>query len=91
MGSTGIGNGIAIPHGRLDNASAPIAVVITTEEAINFDAIDHRLLIFLLPYLFLKKNVKITYVPYKVSRKYFVISNFANKCVNVKVTKSFFS
>lgn len=42
MGSTGIGNGIAIPHGRLDNASAPIAVVITTEQAINFDAIDHR-------------------------------------------------
>mgnify|MGYP000088409397 FL=1 len=42
MGSTGIGNGIAIPHGRLNNASAPIAVVITTEQAINFDAIDHR-------------------------------------------------
>jgi PTS system nitrogen regulatory IIA component len=42
MGSTGIGNGIAIPHGRLENASKPIAVVITTEQAINFDAIDHR-------------------------------------------------
>ena len=42
MGSTGIGNGIAIPHGRLANASEPIAVVVTTEEAINFDAIDHR-------------------------------------------------
>jgi PTS system nitrogen regulatory IIA component len=42
MGSTGIGNGIAIPHGRLDNATQPIAVVITTEQAINFDAIDHR-------------------------------------------------
>ena len=42
MGSTGIGNGIAIPHGRLDTADKPIAVVITTEQAINFDAIDHR-------------------------------------------------
>lgn len=42
LGSTGIGNGIAIPHGRLENASQPIAVVITTEQAINFDAIDHR-------------------------------------------------
>ena len=27
MGSTGIGNGIAIPHGRLGNAAQPIAVV----------------------------------------------------------------
>jgi len=44
MGSTGIGNGIAIPHGRLENATPtkPIAVVITTEQAINFDAIDNR-------------------------------------------------
>tara|TARA_R110000737_G_scaffold92300_1_gene125142 strand:+ start:804 stop:1256 length:453 start_codon:yes stop_codon:yes gene_type:complete len=42
MGSTGIGNGIAIPHGRLDSATQPIAVVITTEQPINFDAIDHR-------------------------------------------------
>lgn len=42
LGSTGIGNGIAIPHGRLENASQPIAVLVTTEQAINFDAIDHR-------------------------------------------------
>jgi PTS system nitrogen regulatory IIA component len=44
MGSTGIGNGIAIPHGRLKNATPtkPIAVVITTKQAINFDALDHR-------------------------------------------------
>jgi len=42
MGSTGIGNGIAIPHGRLAGATEPIAVVVTTEQAINFDAIDHR-------------------------------------------------
>lgn len=42
MGSTGIGNGIAIPHGRLECATKPIAIVITTDEAIEFDAIDHR-------------------------------------------------
>lgn len=42
MGSTGIGNGIAIPHGRLIDATKPIAVLITTEQAIDFDAIDHR-------------------------------------------------
>ncbi|ALO36046.1 PTS sugar transporter [Colwellia sp. MT41] len=42
MGSTGIGNGIAIPHGRLPNANKAVAVLITTEQAIDFDAIDNR-------------------------------------------------
>jgi PTS system nitrogen regulatory IIA component len=42
MGTTGIGNGIAIPHGRLTDADQVVAVLITTEQAINFDAIDHR-------------------------------------------------
>ncbi|TYK67166.1 PTS IIA-like nitrogen regulatory protein PtsN [Colwellia echini] len=42
MGSTGIGNGIAIPHGRLPNASKAVAVLVTTEKAIDFDAIDNR-------------------------------------------------
>jgi len=42
MGSTGIGNGIAIPHGRLKNSNKAIAVLLTTECAIDFDAIDDK-------------------------------------------------
>jgi PTS system nitrogen regulatory IIA component len=42
MGSTGIGNGIAIPHGRIPNTNNAIAVLITSEQAIDFDAIDNR-------------------------------------------------
>lgn len=42
MGSTGIGNGIAIPHGRLANTKEVVAVLVTTEEPIDFDAIDNR-------------------------------------------------
>ena len=42
MGSTGIGNGIAIPHGRLTKSEQAVAVLITTEQAIPFDAIDNR-------------------------------------------------
>ena len=42
MGSTGIGNGIAIPHGRLSNTSQVIAVLLTSEKAVEFDAIDNR-------------------------------------------------
>ena len=42
MGSTGIGNGIAIPHGRLTTIEHPIAIFIKCEEAIAFDAIDKQ-------------------------------------------------
>ncbi|NQZ21553.1 MAG: PTS IIA-like nitrogen regulatory protein PtsN [Colwellia sp.] len=42
VGSTGIGNGIAIPHGRLADTSQVIAVLLTSEKAIEFDAIDNR-------------------------------------------------
>ncbi|WP_352288961.1 PTS sugar transporter subunit IIA, partial [Psychrobacter sp. GW64-MNA-CIBAN-0177] len=42
MGSTGIGNGIAIPHGRLTTIDHPIAIFIKCEEAIAFDAIDKQ-------------------------------------------------
>jgi len=42
VGSTGIGNGIAIPHGRLANTSQVVAVLLTSEQAVEFDAIDNR-------------------------------------------------
>lgn len=42
MGSTGIGNGIAIPHGRVVNGDKAIAVLIQCEDAIAFDAIDNQ-------------------------------------------------
>jgi len=42
MGSTGIGNGIAIPHGRLSNTDKAMAILLTTEKAIDFDAIDNK-------------------------------------------------
>ncbi|WP_394204428.1 PTS IIA-like nitrogen regulatory protein PtsN [Shewanella waksmanii] len=42
MGSTGIGNGIAIPHGRLTNIEHPVAVLIKCAEPIAFDSIDNQ-------------------------------------------------
>ncbi|QDE32602.1 MULTISPECIES: PTS IIA-like nitrogen regulatory protein PtsN [Shewanella] len=42
VGSTGIGNGIAIPHGRLTSIDQPIAIFIKCEEPIAFDAIDNQ-------------------------------------------------
>ncbi|MBR9897640.1 PTS IIA-like nitrogen regulatory protein PtsN [Alteromonas sp.] len=42
MGSTGIGNGIALPHGRLLGLEKVIAIVVTSTPAINFDALDEK-------------------------------------------------
>lgn len=42
LGSTGIGNGIAIPHGRMSKTKTVVAVVVTTETPISFDAIDNK-------------------------------------------------
>ncbi|MEZ9666982.1 PTS IIA-like nitrogen regulatory protein PtsN [Vibrio breoganii] len=42
LGSTGIGNGIAIPHARMSNSDKAIAVLLQCDEAIEFDAIDNR-------------------------------------------------
>ncbi|OFA30495.1 PTS IIA-like nitrogen-regulatory protein PtsN [Glaciecola punicea] len=42
MGSTGIGHGIAIPHGKIKGLNNMIAVIITTNQPIDFDAIDSK-------------------------------------------------
>lgn len=41
MGSTGIGNGIAIPHGRIKGLENMVAVIVTSSQPIVFDAIDN--------------------------------------------------
>ena len=40
LGSTGLGNGIAIPHGRVPGLEAPCAALVTLSQGIDFDAID---------------------------------------------------
>lgn len=42
MGSTGIGNGIAIPHGKMEPSTTTVAVFIRTEQPIPFDAVDNQ-------------------------------------------------
>ena len=42
MGSTGIGNGIAIPHGKIKGLGNMIAVIVTSNKPIEFDAIDSQ-------------------------------------------------
>lgn len=40
LGSTGFGNGIAIPHCRLKGCAAPISALLHLQHPIDFDAID---------------------------------------------------
>jgi PTS system nitrogen regulatory IIA component len=42
LGSTGLGQGIAIPHCRLDTCPEPLGTLITLEQAIDFDAPDEQ-------------------------------------------------
>lgn len=42
LGSTGIGQGIAIPHCRLEGLDRVIGVLLTLEEGVSFDAIDNQ-------------------------------------------------
>ncbi len=51
LGSTGLGYGVAIPHGRIKGLKTPMAAVIQLARPIGFDAPDEQavqLLIFLL-------------------------------------------
>ncbi len=42
LGSTGLGNGIAIPHGKLKGLNGVIAVFARLDEPIEFDSVDDQ-------------------------------------------------
>lgn len=42
LGSTGLGRGVAIPHGRVKSNNQTIAAVIKLQDGIDFDAVDNQ-------------------------------------------------
>jgi PTS system nitrogen regulatory IIA component len=51
LGSTGLGHGVAIPHGRIKGLKSPLAAVLRVQAALPFDSPDDEpvlLLVFLL-------------------------------------------
>jgi len=42
LGTTGIGDGIAIPHGKLDDLEKVIVIVGRSAKGVEFDALDHK-------------------------------------------------
>lgn len=53
LGSTGIGHGVAIPHGRMPDLPAPMLALARHQEGVDFDAIDrqpvHIIVLLLVP------------------------------------------
>jgi PTS system nitrogen regulatory IIA component len=51
LGSTGVGNGVALPHARLDGVETVVAAFAKLKEPLDFDSVDDRavdLVVFLL-------------------------------------------
>ncbi len=42
LGSTGLGTGVAIPHGRMTGIDAPVGAIITLKNGVDYDAMDHQ-------------------------------------------------
>lgn len=42
LGSTGLGQGVALPHGRLKNAERTLGAFLRLESGIDFDAVDNQ-------------------------------------------------
>ena len=42
LGSTGLGNGIAIPHARIEGLDHVVGLLATLERPIDFEAVDHE-------------------------------------------------
>jgi len=63
LGSTGLGHGVAVPHGRIRGLKAPLAAFVRLSEAIPFESPDGepvKLLIFLLiPYNVTQQHLEI--------------------------------
>ena len=42
LGSTGLGKGVAVPHGRIENLTQPIISIIRLKQPIDYDAPDDK-------------------------------------------------
>lgn len=42
LGSTSLGKGVALPHGRMSGLTQPVSAIITLREGIDYDAVDRQ-------------------------------------------------
>lgn len=89
MGSTGIGNGIAIPHGKLEEDTLrAVGVFVQLETPIAFDAIDNQPVDLLFALLVPADQTKPICIRCRWSQNVWPIKPFAVDCARPKVMKS---
>ena len=59
LGSTGLGHGVAIPHGRIKGLKSPMAAVFQLQTPIGFDAPDEQAVSLLVPEAATQKHLEI--------------------------------
>lgn len=42
LGSTGLGQGVALPHGRLEGVDRPVGALLLLEQPVDYEALDHE-------------------------------------------------
>ena len=90
MGSTGIGNGIAIPHGKLEEDTLrAVGVFVQLETPIAFDAIDNQPVDLLFALLVPADQTKTHLHTLSLVAKRRPIKPSAVDCAQRKVMKSF--
>jgi len=76
LGSTGLGHGVALPHGRLSQSRRAIGAFVKLKQGVNFDAIDQQpvdlVFALLVPEHFTDEHLKIlAYLAEMFSDKHF--------------------
>ena len=90
MGSTGIGNGIAIPHGKLEEDTLrAVGVFIRLDQPIAFDAIDNQPVDLLFALLVPADRAKPICIPCRWSPNAWPTKPYAAACAPRRATKSF--
>jgi PTS system nitrogen regulatory IIA component len=56
LGSTGVGNGVAIPHVRLEQVKEPFGIMVRLKGPIDFNAVDGQLVDLVCLLLLSKEN-----------------------------------
>ena len=59
LGSTGVGNGVAIPHVRLEQVKEPFGIMVRLKGPIDFNAVDGQLVDLVCLLLLSKENAEV--------------------------------
>jgi len=89
LGSTGLGDGIAIPHCRVGHCAEPLGALITLEEPIAFDAPDDKPVDLLFVLLVPRKRISNISIYWQMSHDFSAKPTSVNVCARPGMTSNF--